>query len=122
MSQLISEDDSLHGVVEDTAFVPENYKLQIVAPPETDAVVMVENMRLIKSNKDREEELEVEILTKVTPGQTHGEVRSHPRARRGRTPGCCGGDPGPDIKHAGGLHAILSTGTGNEIQSQARRG
>ena len=58
-----------------------NYKLQIVAPPETDAVVMVENMRLIKSNKYREEELEVEILTEVTPGQTHGEVRIYPRAR-----------------------------------------
>ena len=66
---------------------------------------MVENMRLIKSNKYREEELEVEILTEVTPGQTHGEVRIYPRARWGRTPGCCGDDPGPGIQHAGGLHA-----------------
>ena len=38
-------------------------------PPGADAVVMVENTRLVRSTEDGEEELEVEILTEVTPGQ-----------------------------------------------------
>ena len=38
-------------------------------PPGADAVVMVENTRLVRTTEDGEEELEVEILTEVTPGQ-----------------------------------------------------
>ena len=38
-------------------------------PPGADAVVMVENTKLVKKSPDGQEELEVEILTKVTPGQ-----------------------------------------------------
>ena len=36
-------------------------------PPDADAEGMVE--RLVRSTEDGEEELEVEILTEVTPGQ-----------------------------------------------------
>ena len=38
-------------------------------PPGADAVVMVENTRLVRTTEDGEEELEVEILTEVIPGQ-----------------------------------------------------
>merc|ERR1719334_374247 len=38
-------------------------------PPGADAVVMVENTKLVKKSPDGQEELEVEILTKVPPGQ-----------------------------------------------------
>ena len=38
-------------------------------PPGADAVVMVENTKLVKSTPDGQEELEVEILAQVIPGQ-----------------------------------------------------
>ena len=76
-------------------------------PPETDAVVVME---ITKPKADKFQQGQGGGGWDTDRGhfwsrhRTRGEVGSYHWARRGRTPGCCGGDLGPGVQLAHGLH------------------